>query len=174
MVRADDHALAGGRAARQQLMAAVPAGVREGVQHAVVVPGQQHAADSRRLGPLVAGVGYLVAAADAQPAAAEEMPLFPLEHRGIGIGGAGEHPALAELAERLGKGGRVQGSGRRTVLAHTGLTDHTVNARRYASGCLASGSRWYRPKSRSPAAESLRDSTAIPGPDASVARCPRA
>ncbi len=140
VVRADDHALGGSSAARQQLMTAVPAGVREGVQDAVVVPGQQHAADARCLGALVTGVSDLVAAADAHPAAAEEVPLLPLEHGRIGVGGAGQHPALAERAERLGQSRRVERDGGRVVLAHhTLLTDHTVNAKRRAAECLASG-----------------------------------
>jgi hypothetical protein len=139
-------------------MAAMPAGIREGVQDAVVVSGQQYAADSRGLGALVTGVGDLVAAADAEPAAAEEMSLFPLEDRRVGVGGAREHPALAERAERRGESRGVERGGWRNALAgqaaladrvvlahhiglteHIGLTDHTVNAKRSGSGCLAPG-----------------------------------
>ncbi len=77
-------------------MAAVPTGVRERMDRAVAVPGQQDAPEASALSSLVAGVRQLVAATDAQPAAAEKVLSFPLEHGFVDIGGAGEHPALTE------------------------------------------------------------------------------
>ena len=105
-------------------MAAVPAGVRERPQRAVLVPGEQHAPGADLLRPQVTRGGDLGAAADAQPAATEEVLLLPLEHRWIDVGGAGQHPALAERAQRVRHGGRVK-RGRRPH----GLTDHTVKDR---------------------------------------------
>ena len=55
VVRADDGAALGCRAARQQFVAAVPAGVGEGADHAVVAAHQQHAVGARTDGPLAAG-----------------------------------------------------------------------------------------------------------------------
>jgi len=55
--------------------AAVAAGVGEGAQRPVLAPGQQHASLAGGFGPLVAWGGGLVAAADAQPAAAKEVAL---------------------------------------------------------------------------------------------------
>src|SRR6185437_9695858 len=101
VVRADDDALTGGSAARQQLVAAMPAGVGEGVQPAVFVPGQEHAAGAGSFGALVAGPRHLLTAADAEPAAAEEVLLLPREHGRIGVCGPRQHPALAEWEKGL-------------------------------------------------------------------------
>src|SRR5262252_9357545 len=70
---------------------------------------------------LVSGIGNLVAAPDAQPAAAEEIALLPFEDGGIGIGRRRQHPALAERLERLGDSGRVERSRRRALRADDGL-----------------------------------------------------
>jgi hypothetical protein len=105
-------------------MPAVTARVRERVDRASVVSGQQHAPGADPLGALVAGVRDLVAATHAQPAAAEEVLKLPLEHSLIHVGGAGEHPALAERAQRLSERCWVERSERwrRAQI----LTDHTV------------------------------------------------
>ena len=50
---------------------------------------------------LVAGLGQLIAARHAHPAAAEEMPLLPAEHRGVDVRGPRQHPALPERPERV-------------------------------------------------------------------------
>src|SRR5215470_14135182 len=100
------------------------------MQDTLFIPAQQHAADTCRLGALIPGVRDLVAAARAQPSAAEEVPLFPLEDGGVGVGRWRQHPALAKWLEGLGDGGPVDRSGRRALRADGGLrellTDHTV------------------------------------------------
>src|SRR5262249_53901196 len=80
VVRTDDDVLAGGGAARQEFVTAVPARIREGVQAAIIVPGEQHASGARGLRALVARVGDLVGATHAKPAVPEEMSLLPVEH----------------------------------------------------------------------------------------------
>ncbi len=99
---------AGGLPARQQLVAAVTAGVGERAQRPVVAAHQQHAARTRVLGPLVTRMGELVRAADAQPAAPEEVPLFPGEHRRVHVGGGRQHPALPEGPQGVSYRGRTQ------------------------------------------------------------------
>ena len=86
-------------AARQQFVAAVPAGVGEGVHGAVLVAGQQHAAGADGHRALRAGLGQVGGVADADPRR-EDVALLPGEHRRIDVRRAGQHPGLAELAQR--------------------------------------------------------------------------
>jgi hypothetical protein len=134
VVRADDRPRARGRAAGQQLVPAVPAGVRERVHHAVRVAGQQHAAGAGLDGQLGAGRRQLRTQRRAGPAAAEEVPPLPFEHRGVGVRGGWQHAAFPERPQRLrqragiDRGGRIRGLGRglvRRCLRREGVvTDH--------------------------------------------------
>ena len=133
VVRADDHALAGRRAARQQFVAAVPAGVREGVQR-------------RRPRPWSAG-------------RCRRRPTRPAGRRGWRPGRCGRRTAsrrrrsaAAPTRRRPGRCRRRDGSirlwpnglsdsasaagssGAGARRAQGVLTDHTVNARRSVSG----------------------------------------
>ncbi len=91
-------------------MPPVPARVRERSQRAVLAADQQHAALPGGFGPLVAWFRQLVAARHAYPAAAEEVPLLPAEHRGVHVRRPRQHPALAERPQRLLQLGPVQRS----------------------------------------------------------------
>ena len=100
VVRALDHAPDGRRAAGQQLVAAVPADVGEGVDRAAVVPREEHAGgpDAQRLlGPRL---GQVLQAAGAHPAAVEEVLALPGQHGGVDVGRPREHAGVAEGAQR--------------------------------------------------------------------------
>src|ERR1035441_983501 len=127
MIRADDRLALGALPAREQLVAAVPAAVRERSQHAVVAADQQHAARPGGFGPLIARFGQLVAPRHAQPAAAEEVPLLPGEHVRVHVRVPGQHPAFPERPERRLQLGPVQRS--RSERHTNALTDHTVKTR---------------------------------------------
>src|ERR1022692_3592161 len=113
-------------------MTAMPAGVGEGAQDAVVASDEQHAPRARLLGALIARFGDLRAVPDAEPASAEEMPLLPGEHGRVHIGGPWQHPALAERLEGRREAGLVNGRARMP-----GLTDHTVKGRQDGASCPA-------------------------------------
>jgi hypothetical protein len=90
-------------AAGEQLVPAVPARVVEAAQHAVVVTDQQHgvagagapAAAHERHRPAGPGCGDVRAAPDARPAAVEDDPALPVEHRLVGVRGPRQHRAGA-------------------------------------------------------------------------------
>ena len=77
-------------------MTAMAAAVRERPQLAVLAADQQHAALAGGLGALVARLGQLVAARHAHPPAAQEVPLLPVEHRGVDVRRPRQHPAFPE------------------------------------------------------------------------------
>ena len=108
-------------------MAAVAAGVRERPQRAVFAPDQQNAPRAVGFGPLVTRLGQLLAARHAHPAAAEEVPLLPLEHRGVHVRRARQHQALPEGPERILQPRPVDRSQVPPVI-HI-LTDHTVKTK---------------------------------------------
>ena len=85
------------------------------------------------------GAGSWAPRADAHPAAAEEVAPFPLEHGGIGIRGARQHPAFPERPQHLRQFPRIDRSGRvgGQVTWNVALTDHTVKARFQLSPCPA-------------------------------------
>ena len=122
VVGADDSAVVGRHPAGQQLVAPVAADVGEGPEHLVLTPEEQHAGDSQGLGPLVARSCHRLAAPHAHPPALEEVALLPGEDLRVHVGGAGEHPAVAEGPERGIQRTTVQRGG-----LGTGLNDHTVN-----------------------------------------------
>src|SRR6185312_8364745 len=92
----------------QQLVPAVPAGVRERPEGTVLAAGEQHAALTHWLGAHAAGAGGLRAAAHAHPATTEEVLPFPPEDGRVHVGGPGQHAAGAEWAQRLLDGGGVK------------------------------------------------------------------
>ncbi len=100
VVGADDDGGTPGPVRWEQFVAAVPAGVGEAVHHAVVTTDQEHPGPSRRAGPLVTGLGHVLAAAHAHPPAAQEVALLPGEDVVVDVRLAGEHPALTERSER--------------------------------------------------------------------------
>src|SRR5450755_3771765 len=113
-------------------MAAMPARVGEGAQHAVVATDKQHAAPAGPLGPLVSRLRNLRTKPDARPAAGEEVLLFPGEDCGIDIRGPGQHLARAKGAEALCETGGVDGSS-----GDSRLTDHTVKSKQPPTACPA-------------------------------------
>ena len=133
VVRADDHLLPGALTARQQLMTAVAAAVRERPHLAVLGADQQHAALPGGLGALVARLGQLVAACYAHPSAAEEVSLLPVEHRRIDIRRPRQHPAFPERPQRPFELTAIKRSRGRT--GPQVLTDHTVKTKPPARAC---------------------------------------
>ena len=104
MVRAHDDVEVAGLAAGQQLVAPVPAHVGEAPQLLVLASHQEHARSAHRLGALVTHLGDVLAARHARPPAAPEMPLLPVEHRLLDVGGPRQEPALLRTV-----GGRPRG-----------------------------------------------------------------
>ena len=132
VVRADDGAVAGRRAfARQQLVPAVPAGVRERPQLAVVTTHQQQAVRADVDGPLVTGRRQLLAAAHAHPPTSQEVLGLPREDGIVDVGLPGQQPAAPERLQNPGDGRRVQrrdGVGHRRGRGHSRLlSERTVS-----------------------------------------------
>ena len=89
--------------AGQQLVAPVAAHVGEGPQDPVLAPGQEDPGRRRRLGPLVPGLGHVLAAARRTSSRrSKKCSLLPGEDGRVDIGGPGQHPALAERAGASG------------------------------------------------------------------------
>src|SRR6266516_1375479 len=136
VIRADDRVALLCDAAGEQFMTAMPAAVGEGTQDAVVTADEQHAPGTSLLGALIAWLSDLRAVPGTKPAPAEEVSLFPGEHRRVHVGGPGQHPAFTERPQRGREPGLIDG---RTRIP--GLTDHTVKSRQARAGCPGSAAR---------------------------------
>src|SRR6185369_4075732 len=148
VVRADDRLLASALPARKQLVAAVPAAVRERPDLAILAADQQHAALAGGLGTLVAGRRQLLAARHAHPAAAEKVPLLPAEHSGVHVRRPRQHPALPERTQRQLQLTAVERCRRDRRRGDSStrpdpkiLTDHTVKTRRPGRACPGAPAR---------------------------------
>ena len=127
VVGADDAAALGRCAARQQFVAAVPAGVGERAHHSVVAAHQQHPVGTRTDRALTARRGDVVGVADAGPAG-EDRTLLPLEHLGIDV----RLPAAACVTARTAP---ARPRGHRRARGLDRLFEHTV---RIVGGCRRS------------------------------------
>ena len=153
VVRADQRPVRAAGAVREQLVAAVPAGVRERprrrlrVRGRVRVPEQEHRDAAHRGGALAHPVGPQVGvAADAAPGAGEQVPALPRQHPRVGVRGGRQGAGRSEGEQAAGEGlgiqqtlGKRLGRGRR----HGGLRSCAA-ARAGRSGrlpCAARGRR---------------------------------
>ena len=118
VVRADDAAPLGRCPARQQLVAAVPAGIRERANGAVLAAHQQHRVGARTDGSLRADGGEVGGVAHAGPSR-EDGALLPFEDLGVHVRLARQHARLAE--RRQGRGKVFGGNG-----CWSKLFEHTV------------------------------------------------
>ena len=92
----------------EEFVSSVPTRVREAVDLAVVVSGEEHAGRSDRFGALITRIGDVLTEADAHPTPAEEVLLFPREHRRVDVrrgGGASgsRQTDAASLRDRRGR-----------------------------------------------------------------------
>ena len=122
VIGADHPTVTGRGATGKQLVSPVAAHIGEGPEHAVLPAGQEHPGAPEGLGPLVTGLGHVLAEAHAHPPAVEEVPPLPVEDRGVDVGGAGKHAAVPEGQKRPLELGPVERGGFRRS-----LNDHTVN-----------------------------------------------
>jgi hypothetical protein len=90
----------------------VPAEVRERANLAVIVTAEQNTRASERNGALVTRRRQVRSETNAGPAGAEEVPLFPAEHCGVGVRSRRQHATVTERPERVGHAGRVERSSR--------------------------------------------------------------
>ncbi len=114
VVRADDRVAARRRVTWQQLVPAVPAGVGERAQLAVVGADEQDPALAGVDGSPAAGCGQVLDAAQAHPAA-EEVRALPVEDGRVDVCRARQHPAAAEVRQR---GRELSGVDRRGHATH--------------------------------------------------------
>src|SRR5207244_3380700 len=98
----------------QQLVPAVPAGVGERAQLAVIAPHEQDPALAGVDGSPAARRGQVVDTAYAHPAA-EEVRALPVEDGRVDVRRARQHPAAAELGQR---GCELSGVDRRGQATH--------------------------------------------------------